>query len=952
VEGDSGLTQSGAIIGTPSYMAPEQARAEKGLTTSVDVYALGAILYELLTGQPPFRAPIILDTILQVLEKEPTDPRTINLKADRDLSLIALKCLEKVPGKRYESAAALADDLHHWLKGEPISVRPMRRSERFLKWVRRHPSIAALTTALMLVCIVGFFTVFSLWRLAEERRGKAEVSADDANDQKRIAQQERDLANELRRQSLFEQVRSERATGDRWHSLALAKEVAGMKITPELRQEAIQTATSSGFRQVCKLGPRHLGLGGEGPFFAFHRDGTMIATAEALQKNNDPESRMANGIRVWQIPSGQLLGEEECDYYEGGFAFSPTEPILALTGQERVRLWEPKSGKETVLFQGTRPVRFSSDGSLLAASGKDGCIVWDMRKNKQIPLQLPGRLLAFVAPEKVLVRMGQRLSVWDVRSGKETFKSPEGWSAISATYYWSKVARSDALVIMRRGQTETGFEAGDVEIWNCDSGKKIVGFPKLGRATFSESFPISSNAGVLAVQDPTDPTSIQLLDLTTGQLRRRLTSPSPSKGVLSFGWFNSDGTMLAAQEIGETPTVRLWNVESGEFYTTLHDRENPVWSADGRHIAVFGPGKFVFPDGSGSSGNRNAVIVYEIATGAPTYRLSSTLQAFTFSKDGHRFAAHESTWDVVERSGGVRLTPSEVSTSVPAGLFHASGNRLWMRGHTGVEIPPSERAKLWQVFPEKREIVLASVKRSEPGYIQHFAVSPDGGLALVEWVRRVSGKGNSYSMEGQLEFWNLATGKRLSILNSKSEFGLYQDWPILQFSPDGKLMFIKETNGNLEIWDSGTRRKLREVQVQTDIKPGQYARHIIRNALFSANGEALFTCSETGRVDKIDVSTGKSLAAWKVPDEEPRVLALHPTESILAVGGSERMIYLLDATDSGRELARWQGHDVSIAALTFSPDGRTLVSGSRDGVIKLWDLPRIRSELKAVNLDW
>ena len=142
----SSVTRTIDVLGTPSYMAPEQAAGETTkLSKATDVYGLGAVLYQLLTGQPPFAGGTTYETIRLLRDTEPRPPRLLNPKVDRDLSTICLKCLEKDPQRRYSSALALAEDLEHWLKHEPIQAKPSGFFTHARKWVRRNPSTAVLS---------------------------------------------------------------------------------------------------------------------------------------------------------------------------------------------------------------------------------------------------------------------------------------------------------------------------------------------------------------------------------------------------------------------------------------------------------------------------------------------------------------------------------------------------------------------------------------------------------------------------------------------------------------------------------------------------------------------------------------------------------------------------------------------------------------------------------------
>jgi hypothetical protein len=376
---DSGQTKSGSILGTPSYVAPEQARGDiHAIGPATDVYALGAILYECLTGRPPFKAATAVDTVLQVIEEEPVPPTQLQAKAPADLETIALKCLAKAPGRRYPTAQALADDLRRFLAGEPIEARPATVLERTGKWVRRNRAVTAAAVGIAAALLLGLgLALWQAWR-ADAEADRASGEAGRARAAERTAQ---NRATAL----AAEKARAERQLA-RSEGLVYQGRLADAdRFLAEGRPDAAWDRLTG-----CNLSLR--GWEFNRLWTLFHRDNLVLAghTSHVTAVAFSPDGvRLATAsvdgtARIWDARTGVAMAVLEGHAMRvNALAFSPDGMRLATAGDDHTaRLWDGRAGTLLATLRAhsgrVGSVTFSPDGRRLATTSEDGTArLWD-----------------------------------------------------------------------------------------------------------------------------------------------------------------------------------------------------------------------------------------------------------------------------------------------------------------------------------------------------------------------------------------------------------------------------------------------------------------------------------------------------------------------------------------------------------------------------------------------
>jgi eukaryotic-like serine/threonine-protein kinase len=430
VEGQSTLTHTNAVLGTPSYMAPEQARgATKEVTTAADVYGLGAVLYEALTGHPPFAGGTSVETIRQVLDQEPRRPSLWNTAVDRDLETICLKCIEKEPERRYASANALANDLDRWSRSEPIMAHPATLATHLSKWMRRNPTVASLLALLLALFVAGILGILAQWQRAETHRAVAEkrgailrqnlYSADIYLAQNAI----RDGNYGLARQTLLAHVPAPGEPdlrGFEWGYYLRLCDGDKLAAWPAHSNVVKSIAVSPDGRLVVSAAKDNLAKVWDA---LSHRLLLTIPDSETAIFSHDAELLVTVGVdglvQIWnthtltQVISFDTGSPADAD---ARVALSPNRRILAVSvdgnlfGGGSVRLFDLSSEEPTLV--GTLPdsgnrMAFTSDGELLVTASAERIQLWEVESWMPIrafqPLGRGGVSSIAISPDNRLI---------------------------------------------------------------------------------------------------------------------------------------------------------------------------------------------------------------------------------------------------------------------------------------------------------------------------------------------------------------------------------------------------------------------------------------------------------------------------------------------------------------------------------------------------------------------
>jgi WD40 repeat protein len=912
VDADGGMTRTSAVLGTPSYMSPEQARGEaRSLTIATDIYGLGAVLYELLTGRVPFAGGTSVETIRMVLEQEPDPLRRFNPVLDSELETICLKCLEKEPASRYSSAGALADDLERWMRHEPIVARPASATEKLRKWVRRRPGMAMAAASAVLALII--VTVVST--VAAVRMNIARRSAEEANI--RLEQHVRDLQWDK-----AEELASSGKTGE---SLAYLARLV----------RTFPNATIPAARILSMLSVRSFPLPRGEPMrhsrgisdLAFAPSGALLATASfdntlAVWRVSDQklEATLPHPLPVVAVrfhPSGDLLlaacqsGEAilwDAASWEarGKFSFDPLhQPLLdfsrdgrwlaSRTGPNQFTVFETDGG-DTVLGPIERGdvirfLHFAEGEDVLVVTADDGTIrLYDLPSGRVLPPELDLRnpaSCAMLTPDgrKVVSGEARRIAVWDRTTGRLEREMATGLNEVIG------------LSISPDGRRVFGLPYLEPpQIWDIASGAALsqpltaaANFLDGGFSPDGRQVAAASAEGIAFVIDGHD-----------GKL---LVQPLHQGGSIVRIQFSPDGSLVATAS--EDGTAQLWDVRMRE------PRRVQFSGLPALREAVLSPGGESLYTSSDTIIHRRSAMTGEV-TGSPMEHSKGVFMA-RVSPDGRILAS-------IAYDRAAHLWDTRTGQEIGPPLVHE--HQL-----TSLAFSPDSRAILTTSYDRTARLWDTSSGHPISDPLPHTRV-PLHGEFDSEGTRFLTA-----GFDGEVRVWSAPEG-RLLVETEPHDARVWQ----ARFSPDGRLIASASADRTVRIWDAATGRSLGS--------PILHGRGVL-TVQFRPDGGALVSATEDGVVRVWDVKTGQALS-------RPMRHAGITWNAVFSVDGARLLTGSFDATarvwdaSTGYPISEPFVHRADVIRAVFSADGERIITTAADGVLSFWEAAVLRDPVP----DW